>query len=461
MSYSPGDVILIYPRHPKEVVDRAAELFGLRDALDEVVSFTVPGSYDNTQTINLQSAAEFPKPPFPTPTSIRTILTCFLSIESVPSYNQFIEVAQHAAWKDIDAINTVVGWNNLHSPELYNSWQQKTRTNWMELFQMIPSLKNAPRNTLLQSINVMHPRYYSIASASSVSPKLIGIKVAVQTYKSRDGHLRTGLCSGFLQALEVSSQVDFRLVKTPNFRLPLSCTSPVICVSIGSGFAPFRGFVQERVFRMAEAMEMRHSIEWGPFIVIQGCCTMADNLLFFDELDAARSTGAISNVYFAYSRSLEHPKQYVQDIIFPPVTPRKNLKNISSSRVADIALTKKNVLSSRGLAVSESSNLLHLSSPGSPHLLVLLDQLKKQNEKIEKLSASPNSCLSAFVNSATSDSSQVIKSALAHPFCYIYVCGNMRMAEDVENAFRSLIGIEEVRSMKNGGRYKEEIFGSA
>merc|ERR1712000_600320 len=75
-------------------------------------------------------------------------------------------------------------------------------------------------------------------------------------------------------------------------------------ISAGTGFAPFRGFLHERKSRNAS----------GKNFVFFGCRNEKTDILYENELDEWKNSGFI-NLFYAFSRSENHEKKYVQDVI--------------------------------------------------------------------------------------------------------------------------------------------------
>lgn len=98
------------------------------------------------------------------------------------------------------------------------------------------------------------PRVYSIASAPDAAlPTRIDLAVRHLRYQAPDstGRLlpREGAASTFLTAApcEDTSWVALRVIAPPRFSLPADSNRPIVMFAGGSGFAPFRGFMQARV----------------------------------------------------------------------------------------------------------------------------------------------------------------------------------------------------------------------
>ena len=96
------------------------------------------------------------------------------------------------------------------------------------------------------------PRLYSIASAKSCVGHQVHLTVARVRYQI-DSKERRGICSHFLCDLanENEASVPLYLQPTRDFRLPQNDATPIIMIGPGTGVAPFRSFMQERISRGA------------------------------------------------------------------------------------------------------------------------------------------------------------------------------------------------------------------
>ncbi len=97
------------------------------------------------------------------------------------------------------------------------------------------------------------PRFYSIASAMEAEGEIVHLTVAVTQYAT-NGHLRTGVCSHFLCDLVPLHlpAVPTYLQPSKDFTLPANTDAPIIMVGPGTGVAPFRGFMQERMAKQSK-----------------------------------------------------------------------------------------------------------------------------------------------------------------------------------------------------------------
>ncbi len=108
-----------------------------------------------------------------------------------------------------------------------------------------PSL---PLQSFCEQLGPLLPRFYSIASSLQHQNDQIDLTVALLSFEHR-GELRYGLASHFLCHLaeERSTQIPIYVQPSTHFTLPSNTDLPIIMVGPGTGIAPFRAFMQERL----------------------------------------------------------------------------------------------------------------------------------------------------------------------------------------------------------------------
>jgi sulfite reductase (NADPH) flavoprotein alpha-component len=96
------------------------------------------------------------------------------------------------------------------------------------------------------------PRFYSIASSMSAVGEEAHFTVALTEYESQ-GHQRLGVASHYLLHLAPLHEpvVPIYLQPSKDFTLPAQDDAAMIMVGPGTGVAPYRGFLQERMIRQA------------------------------------------------------------------------------------------------------------------------------------------------------------------------------------------------------------------
>ncbi len=105
----------------------------------------------------------------------------------------------------------------------------------------------------LSGLSPLLPRFYSIASSSRVFPEEIHLLVAYVSYMAH-GRLRRGVGSHFLcaQAELNTTEIPIYLQPSHKFTLPDEHNASIILVGSGTGIAPYRAFLQERLATQSE-----------------------------------------------------------------------------------------------------------------------------------------------------------------------------------------------------------------
>lgn len=104
---------------------------------------------------------------------------------------------------------------------------------------------------LCNQLPPLMPRFYSIASSRYAVGNELHLTVGVTKYQSNDTQ-RVGVCSHFLcyQAPLHKPVIPIFLQKARDFVLSEKALhSPLIMIGPGTGVAPFRGFMQERILK--------------------------------------------------------------------------------------------------------------------------------------------------------------------------------------------------------------------
>lgn len=118
------------------------------------------------------------------------------------------------------------------------------------------------------------------------------------------------MATNYLKGLEAGSLTHVTVKKShTSFHLPLDDTTPIIMVCAGTGIAPFRGFLEERVAKMEAGND-----RLGKALLFVGCRNPKVDRLFARELDAWEKRGLVK-VYYAFSRAIHESEgcKYVQD----------------------------------------------------------------------------------------------------------------------------------------------------
>ena len=104
----------------------------------------------------------------------------------------------------------------------------------------------------VQALQPMLPRFYSIASSQSETPDEVHLTVA-RVHYAIEGRERRGICSHFLCDLAPLQKacVPLYLQSSKDFSVPVDDERKMIMIGPGTGVAPFRGFMQERMCRKA------------------------------------------------------------------------------------------------------------------------------------------------------------------------------------------------------------------
>ena len=167
--------------------------------------------------------------------------------------------------------------------------------------QKFPGVRPEPE-AFIESLDALQPRLYSIASSLKTNPGRVAFTVDAVRYDIK-GRTRLGVASTFLaNRIAPGQTIKAYVQKAQAFGLPIDAAVPIIMIGPGTGIAPFRAFLHER---MATKAPGRNWLFFGH---------QRRNYDFFyeDELSGMKAAGALTRLSLAWSRDGDE-KFYVQD----------------------------------------------------------------------------------------------------------------------------------------------------
>jgi len=145
------------------------------------------------------------------------------------------------------------------------------------------------------------PRFYSIASSQKTHDREVHLTVAMLEYQHGEFE-KKGVCTHYLCNLTQAdaAKVPIYVHKHRGFTLPENGDTPIIMIGPGTGIAPFRGFMQERIATGAKGSNWLFFGDW----------TEKNEFYYGDYWRQLVKEGKL-RLDLAFSRDQEH-KVYVQ-----------------------------------------------------------------------------------------------------------------------------------------------------
>ncbi|EDQ92096.1 uncharacterized protein MONBRDRAFT_31219 [Monosiga brevicollis MX1] len=152
------------------------------------------------------------------------------------------------------------------------------------------------------------PRHYSISSSMKMCPNSVHLLVVLVDWVTPKGRQRYGQCTRYLAGLNPEADGDIYLnvdIKPSAMHLPPSPKQPIIMAGLGTGMAPFRAFIQERMWQRQQGIEV------GPVLLYFGSRHRHEEYLYGDFLDAMYEDKLVTRLGLAFSRD-QPQKIYIQ-----------------------------------------------------------------------------------------------------------------------------------------------------
>uniref|UniRef100_A0A665U1H1 NADPH-dependent diflavin oxidoreductase 1 n=1 Tax=Echeneis naucrates TaxID=173247 RepID=A0A665U1H1_ECHNA len=285
IKFGAGDVVMIRPCNAPEDIQELCQLL----RLDPEVRFTLRA----TDTAAVPAR-------LPQPCTVQHLIESYLDIAAVPR-RSFFELLSTFATNELEReklleFSSAAGQNELHS------YCNRPRRTALEVLADFPNTTAQIKvDYLLDLFPEIQPRSFSIASSLQTHPHKLQILVAVVQYKTKMYKIRRGLCSTWLASLDpTQGEVHVPLwVKKGSLKFPKERDTPVIMVGPGTGVAPFRAALQERISEGKTAN-----------VLFFGCRLESKDFYFRSEWEELTKAGHLI-LFTAFSRDQEE-KVYVQ-----------------------------------------------------------------------------------------------------------------------------------------------------
>lgn len=363
ITYQHGDHVGVWPSNAEVEVERLLCALGLYDKKDTVI---------NIDSLDPALA----KVPFPVPTTYVTVLRHYIDVSAVAGRQILGVLSKFAPSPEAEAVLKSLNTNK----EEYAAVVHEGCLKLAEVLQFAAgdelAARPTPQNTtpwkipfdiIVSSIPRLQPRYYSISSSPKFHSNSIHVTAVVLKYESAASEKVKprwiyGVGSNFLLNLKAAATGEpapliseagdsapalvtaptYKIegprgaykqetiykapihVRRSTFRLPTNPKSPVIMIGPGTGVAPFRGFVQERVAMARRTIDKNGPeglADWGSIRLYFGSRTSTHDFLYKDEWpEYQRELLGKFTMRCAFSREPPYKsdgsKIYVQDLIW-------------------------------------------------------------------------------------------------------------------------------------------------
>eukprot|EP00111_Clytia_hemisphaerica_P002252 TCONS_00006308-protein len=289
LKYVPGDVLMIKPKNRKEVLEEFFTLVKWNPQTKVKISQNWP---DTPILRGLTSVI-----------TLHDLFKNYLSIQGVPK-RYFFELLSHFTNSELEEERLLEFCSAEGQEDLYE-YCYKPKRNYLEVLQDFPhACSNLKLEYVFDLFPPMKPRAFSIASSQKVDSNVAQILMAVVNYKTSMFLPRQGLCSTWLASLPKASEESMQCwINKGTIVFPKDNTVPVIMVGPGTGVAPFRSFMQERLQSNAK----------GETVLFFGCRNKTGDDFFRDEWNALGEDSPVK-IFTCYSRD-QPQKIYVQHLL--------------------------------------------------------------------------------------------------------------------------------------------------
>ncbi|RLP63559.1 hypothetical protein L150_02282 [Candida albicans Ca529L] len=285
LTYDIGEALGIHGRNNSKAVEEFLKFYNVDgDSLVEVTN------KDDSKIVEIRSA--------------RQALSETVDFLGKPPKRFYESLAEFATEEKEKAALT-----KLASAEGAEELKKRQEVDFDSYFDILQEFKSA-RPSFEELIKIIAPlkrREYSIASSQRIHPNAVHLLIVVVDWVDPKGRLRYGHCSKYLSDLKIGDELVVS-VKPSVMKLPPLSTQPIVMSGLGTGLAPFKAFIEEKIWQKQQGMEI------GDIYLYLGSRHKKEEYLYGELWEAYKDAGVLTHIGAAFSRD-QPEKIYIQDRI--------------------------------------------------------------------------------------------------------------------------------------------------
>jgi NADPH-ferrihemoprotein reductase len=298
LSYKTGDHVSIMPRNDPIRVANFLDFYGLPGDMSINI-----GPLETTQFFSSCQTMDFPPS-----LTVRELFEQYIDLASGPTRKFMRELALFAT-NSTERDELLF----LADPDNKEAYLNYFANNTLEDTMRRYSSAAPPLDQIVSMAPVIAPRLYSIASA----PELVGDKlqllIALLEWNTPEGTRRTGLTTEYLFRLNAEEKPMVPVSIRKGMLLPPEDPqTPVVMFGLGTGLAPFRGFMQQREAFLSEGKKL------GDALLYFGCRNEDGDYVCREEIEGWKKSGALTDVVVGFSHDQKEPIWMDEEIMKQP-----------------------------------------------------------------------------------------------------------------------------------------------
>jgi len=298
VSYTAGDHLGICPRNDEDEVEKLAKRLGA--VLDGL--FMVPKSMD-VQAV-----------PKGVVLQVRNVLTNLVDIAGLPTV-ALLDLLITKAVDPVERARLEEIRNVLQAPDGPPSpLREAIRAGAYDVLHLLDEFPSCGMNIFefLQVAQPLRPRYYSTSSSPRVHGDAVAhVAVGLERIPvpEKSGREFCGMSARYVHSLREGDRINVFLESADGFHLQQDVSKPMVFVSAGTGFAPMRAFLWERLGIK------RAGVRLGEAALFNGIRSSRLDYIYRDEIEQFVAEGVLDHRFIAMSREAPDRRVYVQDLV--------------------------------------------------------------------------------------------------------------------------------------------------